>query len=83
MKLEGHIYCDGPDCERHAHIGPDRFSRTGKLTSLPPGFVWLRDFGARTDGHWTFCGYDCLMKWAAHHPPEEIIECPPFPDEEQ
>jgi hypothetical protein len=73
VKLDGHVYCEGPDCENHMHIGPDRFDAAGKIASLPPGFVKLTWYGAREDTTYLFCDTECAMKWCATvEPPTEL-----------
>lgn len=70
MKLEGHIYCEGPDCEHHAHVGSD----TMELGRLPVGFAKLIWYGGNgTDGEHGFCGTDCAMKWCARIEPPTVL----------
>lgn len=72
MNLEGTIHCDGPDCETHAHVNVNAMA-AGRLCIH---FVKLTEYGDAKDHEWAFCGYDCLMKWAAQFPPPEIIPWP-------
>lgn len=73
VKLEGTIHCEGPECERSAHLGVSTMD-AGRLV---PGFVKITVYGNSRDYTHAFCGNDCLMKWAAQFPPEEAIEIPP------
>ena len=72
MKMEGTIYCEGPDCEVHAHLGVD----TMEAGRLLPSFLRLIEYGSR-DHEYAFCSADCLMKWAAQRPPTEVIPAGP------
>jgi len=67
MILEGHIYCEGPDCKTSQHVGADTMIH-GRL---PVGWLRVEDFGV--DEREAFCGWDCLMKRAARLPPPTII----------
>lgn len=61
MSIERDFYCDGPDCEIHAR----------SIAVHPPaGFLTVREDG---DLEHHFCGWDCLMKFAATKPLPEII----------
>ncbi|MEX2447713.1 MAG: hypothetical protein WD404_03095 [Solirubrobacterales bacterium] len=60
MSIERVFYCDGPDCERHART-------TG---TLPTGFLAVSE---DADHAFHFCGWDCVLRFAAEKPPEEII----------
>jgi hypothetical protein len=70
MKLDGTVYCEGPDCETHQHVGGD----TLEADRLPMGWVRAQEFGpnGRTVQE-AFCGWDCLMKRAAQLPPEKVV----------
>ena len=68
MKLEGRIYCEGPDCETSAHLGCD----TMEAGRLIPGFLRVVEYGSR-DREMAFCCWDCLMKYAARFEPPTII----------
>lgn len=75
MRLQGTIYCDGPECDVHHDLGVTRFDGQGQLDNLPPGFLRVSSWneqGQMEDE--IFCGTECLMKWAAKFPPPEIIE---------
>jgi hypothetical protein len=75
MKLEGHVYCEGPDCEHHWRAGLSRFKgRT--LMSLPPGWVIVRIFeGEAESTEHGFCEPNCALKWlAANSEPSEVLE---------
>ncbi len=73
MKLEGYVYCEGPDCEHHWHAGLTRFDgRT--LVGFPPGWIVLAEHGDGAEvAERSFCGYDCTMKFCAQLPPPEVI----------
>jgi hypothetical protein len=60
MSLERIFYCDGPDCDRHVQT----------RSVLPPQFLTVNE-DADHSSH--FCGWDCLLRFAADKPPEEII----------
>jgi hypothetical protein len=61
MSIERIFYCDGPDCENHARTVGD----------LPPAsFLAVRE---DSDHSQHFCGWDCLLKFAATKPPAEVI----------
>lgn len=69
MKLEGVIHCEGPDCERHSHVGSPNMS----LGRLPVGWLKVIEHGDADPHTLAFCCWDCLMKRAAQVPPPEII----------
>lgn len=60
MSVERVFYCDGPDCERHVRT-------TG---TLPPVFLTVNE---DADHAHHFCGWDCVLKYGARMPPEEVI----------
>jgi hypothetical protein len=60
MSVERTFYCDGPDC--------DRSVRT--IQTRSPHFLTVSE-GADDEGH--FCGWDCLLRFAADKPPEEVV----------
>lgn len=70
MKLEGVIYCEGPDCEVHQHVGVPNMN-AGRL---PVGWYRLTEYGDTGPHETAYHGLDCLMKYAAQFPPEEIVE---------
>lgn len=75
MAVERTIYCDGPDCG-----GEDR-PRVHVTTAMPPPYLPSSFLEVRGDraglnpngepAH--FCSWDCLMKFAAAQPMDEII----------
>lgn len=69
MILEGHVFCEGPDCEGSAHVG----AASMNVGRLPNGWLKVREYGSGEDYTSAFCGCDCLMKWAAKVPPPEVI----------
>lgn len=71
MTMEGTFYCDGPNCERHARIGPTTLAE-GKLI---PGFLRVVEYGdAGTEHALGFCGWDCVLRYAGQKEPEEVHE---------
>jgi hypothetical protein len=61
MSVEKVFYCDGPECERHARTVAKRPAS---------GFVFVTEGGS---GALHFCGWDCVLKYAATKPPEEVV----------
>ena len=72
MKIEGTVYCEGPDCECSAHVGSD----TMEADRLPIGFVMLRWFGGNGSVvERAFCEPNCALKWlAANTEPSERFD---------
>lgn len=72
MSIERTIYCDGPDCGDEEH-GSRHASTATPPPYVPVGFMEVRtvDPGGEQVQH--FCDWDCLMKFAAQFPPEEIV----------
>lgn len=75
MSIERTFYCDGPDCRAHV--------RTAEVRPRMP-WIFIEETGGvffHPDCHpypnpgdpWTFCSYDCVMKFAAKSPPPEVI----------
>lgn len=71
MAVERTIYCDGPGC---GDGQPVHASTATPAPYLAVGFIEtrLREPGAEHTHH--FCGWDCLMKFAAEMPLPERIE---------
>lgn len=65
MSIERVYCCDGPDCERHA--------RTAAKGRLPVGFLALSGDGPTQH----FCSWDCVLRTAATHEPEEVLSAGP------
>jgi hypothetical protein len=61
VSIERIFYCDGPDCERHVRTAASR----------PHGAFVFVTTGDSATLH--FCGWDCVLKYAATKPPAEII----------
>lgn len=61
MSIERVYICDWHDCENHARTASD---------SLPASMIAVNE-GADRPHH--FCGWDCLLKFAAEKPPAETI----------
>jgi hypothetical protein len=64
MSIERTFYCDGPDCDRHVRT----------TSTLPPVFLTVSE-GADHASH--FCGWDCVLRFAATKEPEEVIPVGP------
>jgi len=62
--IERIFYCDGPDCERHVQTASPR----------PRGGFLFVTWDSKT---LHFCGWDCVLRFAAKQEPEEVI---PFHD---
>jgi hypothetical protein len=60
MAIERIFRCDGPDCERHVRTTGVR----------PPMFLIVAE---DADHELHFCGWDCILKYAAEKPPEEVV----------
>jgi hypothetical protein len=74
MSIDRTYYCDGPDCGGDGGLKGGASSVHAQTATPPPhlpgGFLELR--GDRTEtAH--FCSWDCLMKYAASHPADEVI----------
>lgn len=68
MSVQRDYYCDGPECELHT-------STASPPPYLPVGMpMELRERSDNQDAVLHFCGWDCLMKYAAKYPPPEIVE---------
>jgi hypothetical protein len=61
MSIERTYHCDGPECERHASTAAQR---------MPVGFLRVSSSDEPTR---YFCGWDCLLRFAATIEPEEVI----------
>lgn len=67
MGVDRTYFCDGPDCGDG--------SPCGATTATPPPYLPGGFIEARSDdGQHFFCGWDCLMKFAANQPIPERIE---------
>lgn len=69
MSLEGTVHCDGPDCERHAHVSAVRMD----ADDLPPGWLSVTHHDDPIDVLAQFCGWDCVLRYAGTMEPEEIV----------
>jgi hypothetical protein len=70
MAIERTYYCDAPDCEHHATT-----AARGRMA-----MSFLRVSGDGPAQH--FCGWECVLKYAASKEPPEIIPWGP-PEEAQ
>lgn len=82
MAIERTYYCDNPSCAAD-HPG-DSETPLHACTATPPpylprGFIEVREGGPSVPELY-FCGWDCLMKYAAKFPPAEIIPFDGFGD---
>lgn len=59
MSIERTFCCDGPECERHVRTTGTR----------PPMFLTV----AEADHESHFCGWNCVLRYAAEKPPEVVI----------
>jgi hypothetical protein len=62
MSIEQVYICDWRECENHARTASE---------SLPTAMIAVAEGDADRPHH--FCGWDCLLKFAAEKPPEEEI----------
>lgn len=68
MSLARALYCEGPECERHTAPNPT------PPPYIPGGFLEVRQSQPNDDRVWHFCGWDCVLRFAATQEPEEVIE---------
>jgi len=73
MGIERTIYCDGPDCGDGD--GATNVRTASPAPYLPHGILEVRSRSDQGDHHFYFCGWDCLMKYAAA---QELPEVFPF-----
>lgn len=75
MSIDRIYYCDGPDCGGEGGLkggkSPVHCQTGTPPPHLPSGFMELRGGDRAEDAH--FCSWDCLMKFAAKHPADEVI----------
>lgn len=62
MSIERVYICDWRECENHARTASD---------SLPTAMIAVSEGDADRPLH--FCGWDCLLRFAAEKPPAEAI----------
>jgi len=71
MAIERIFYCEGPDCGDGQPVGV----RTATPAPyLPESIIETREKSDRGDVTHYFCGWDCLMKFAADQPIPERID---------
>jgi len=68
MTIERIWYCEGPECLTHI--------RTSRTSTVPIGFLLVTEGAHEGDQDHHFCGWDCVMRYAAALPPPEVIELP-------
>lgn len=82
MSIERTYYCEGPDCGGEGGLRGGHTSAHCTTATPPPhlpsGFVEVREGGAGEPESHHFCGWECVMKYAAKLPPPEVIS---FDDE--
>ena len=83
MSIDRIYYCDGPNCGGEGGKDSRDSSPVHAQTATPPphlpsGFMELRGGQRSEDAH--FCSWDCLMQYAAKHPPDEQIPLSDVPD---
>jgi hypothetical protein len=62
------FYCEGPDCESHV-------STATPAPYVPIGFIATHESEpGNVEAEHHFCGWTCLMKFAADMPIPEVIE---------
>lgn len=80
MSYDRTIYCDGPDCGGDGGLKGGNTSAHVQTASPPPhiptGFIETREQVNGEDFIHHFCGWDCVMKFAAKEPLPEVIEWP-------
>lgn len=76
MSIERTYYCDGPDCgsEPGDIENPCHVTTATPPPHLPGGFIETREVESGKEFNHHFCGWDCLMKFAAKQPIPEVIE---------
>ena len=78
MAVDRTIYCDGPDCGGEGGLHGGHSSCHVQTASPPPyipiGFIETRTQINGEDFVNHFHSWDCVMKYAAAQPLEEIIE---------
>jgi hypothetical protein len=62
MSIERIFYCDGPDCERSV----------SEAAARAPGNLLTIEDGDQLH----FCGWDCVLRYAAAKEPEQVISGP-------
>jgi len=81
VSIERTYYCDGPDCGGDGGLADGASSIHASTATppphLPPSFLEVRGDRIGLDpvertAH--FCSWDCLMKFAAKQPVDEVIE---------
>lgn len=65
MKRDITYWCQGPDCHTHQTTSDER---------PPQGWLIVQeDIGRWAPGFWSFCGWDCVLKFAGRVEPPDII----------
>lgn len=76
MAIERTYYCDNPSCAED-HPGDGETPLHAKTVTPPPhlpvGILEVRVGGPNGGEEFHFCGWECVMKYAAALPPPEII----------
>ncbi len=69
MKIEGMLWCEGPDCEAHERVGVPNMS----VGRLPVGWVKVVEYGDTGPDETAYCGWNCVLKTAATIPTPEYF----------
>lgn len=86
MSIERTYYCEGPDCGGEGGLSGG-YTSVHVVTSTPPpylpdGIIEVREPDPSGGIVRHFCGWDCVMKFAANQPIPERIELYDPDDEE-
>lgn len=74
MSIERTYYCEGPDCsDSNARGNACHVSTATPPPHLPASFIEVRQREDGEDYLRHFCGWDCLMKFAAKQPLPIVI----------
>jgi hypothetical protein len=70
VSVERTYYCDGPECERQVSEAAAKGAPGNLLTIAGDG----------DELH--FCGWDCVLRFAAGKEPEKVFSGPPWANED-
>jgi len=73
MSIERTYYSDNPDCGDEEH-GSVHATTATSPPHLPMGFIEVREVMPNEQVRHHFCGWGCLMMFAAKQPIPEVIE---------
>jgi hypothetical protein len=83
MSIQRTYYCDGPDPEKPEGRCMSSASTASDPPYLPHGIIEVRERCDDGDHVDHFCGWDCLMKFAADQPIPEVISMDDFPGDQR